>query len=274
MRESVVERGGRRVGLVSGQLVGGHVGQTDPIGNAVEIGADIAQFFLGDPQGWKAPTFPHSDGAEGLQAQAAAAGITIYIHSPYLVNVASSNNKIRIPSRKILQQQVTAAASIGAAGVIVHGGHVTKDDEPEVGYDNWRKAFERIDLECPVFIENTASGNNAMAKSLESISRLWDALEGFEVGFCMDTCHSWAAGLDLPEAVDQLRAITGRIDLVHANDSLGEFGSGQDRHKNFGEGTIGTDRLIETLKAAGAPVMCETPMVGIANDIALIRERI
>lgn len=259
---------------MSKQLVGGHVEQADPIGHAVEIGADIAQFFLGDPQGWKAPVIPHPGGAEGLKAQAEAAGITIYIHSPYLVNVASTNNKIRIPSRKILQQQVTAAASIGAAGVIVHGGHVTNNDDPEVGYENWRKTFERMELECPVFIENTASGNNAMAKSLESIARLWEALDGFDVGFCMDTCHSWAAGLKLPDAVEQLRAITGRIDLVHANDSLGDFDSGQDRHKNFGDGTIGADRLIETLKAAGAPIMCETPISGIAKDIALIREQI
>ena len=28
-------------------------------------------------------------------------------------------------------------------GLIVHGGHVTAKDDPAVGVDNWRKAFER-----------------------------------------------------------------------------------------------------------------------------------
>lgn len=256
------------------RLFGGHVGQDDPIGQAAEIGADCVQFFLGDPQGWKGPEFPHPDGAEGLKAAAEAAGVRIYIHAPYVINVATSNNRIRIPSRKILQQQVSAAASIGAAGVIVHGGHVTKDDDPEIGYDNWRKTFERMDLECPVFIENTAGGNNSMARRLESIARLWDALDGFEAGFCLDTCHAWAGGIEMPEAAEQIKAITGRIDLVHANDSQGGFDSGRDRHANFGDGTIAVDALVECIRAADASVICETPFPGIKVDIELLRERI
>ena len=35
--------------------IGAHVDQTDPVGEAQARGADHAQFFLGDPQGWKAP---------------------------------------------------------------------------------------------------------------------------------------------------------------------------------------------------------------------------
>ena len=41
-----------------------------------------------------------------------------------MINVATTNNRIRIPSRKILDQQLKAAASVGAKGLIVHGGHV------------------------------------------------------------------------------------------------------------------------------------------------------
>jgi len=252
-------------------LVGGHVGQDDPIGQALSIGADCAQFFLGDPQGWKAPTFPHPEGAAGLKAAAQEAGVTIYIHAPYVLNVASTNNRIRIPSRKILQQQVDAAAEIGAAGLIVHGGHVTKDDDPEVGFDNWRKTFERMDLKVPVLIENTAGGDHAMARRLEAIAQLWDALDGYDPGFCLDTCHAWAGGIEMPEAAEKILAITGRIDLVHANDSQGGFDSGRDRHANFGQGTVGVEPLLECIATAKAPVMCETPFTGIATDIEVIR---
>ena len=82
------------------------------------------QFFLGDPQGYKGPEVRYAGGADGLRADAEAAGIGLYVHAPYIVNVATTNNRIRIPSRKLLQQHMDAAAEIGARGLIVHGGHV------------------------------------------------------------------------------------------------------------------------------------------------------
>jgi len=248
------------------------VGQDDPIGQAQLIGARAAQFFLGDPQGWKAPTYPHSGGAAGLAEQARAADIDIYIHAPYVINVATTNNRIRIPSRKLLGQQIAAATAVGAAGLIVHGGQVGKEDDPEIGFANWRKAVDQLDFTCPVFIENTAGGQKSMARRPASIARLWDVIGDSGVGFCVDTCHAWAGGIDLPAGITQLRAITGRIDLVHANDSAGEFDSGRDRHKNLGDGTIGVTRLLEACAAAEAPVICETPQPGIVADIARIQE--
>jgi deoxyribonuclease-4 len=177
--------------------------------------------------------------------------------------VATTNNRIRIPSRKLLQQHIDAAAAIGAKGLIVHGGHVNKDDAPEKGFDNWRKAVEATDLKIPLLIENTAGGDNAMTRYLDRIGRVWDAIsttEGFDqVGFCLDTCHAHAGGNDLDTVVDDLRRITGRIDLVHANDSRDAFDSGADRHTNFGAGRIAPEALAGVVRAAGAPVVCETP---------------
>ena len=118
-------------------MLGAHVDSSDPLTAAEATGAEAIQFFLADPQGWKKPV--EHEHADALRAT----DLTIYIHAPYLVNVASTNNKIRIPSRKILSQHAEAAASIGAKGLIVHGGHVTAKDDPAVGFDNWRKTFER-----------------------------------------------------------------------------------------------------------------------------------
>lgn len=263
---------GYAAGMVA---VGAHVGATDPISAARELGADAVQLFLGDPQGWRGPTFDFPGGAAALKQAAADAGIVVYVHAPYVINVASPNNRIRIPSRKLLASNVAAAAEIGAAGVIVHGGHVTEGTDDQVGFDNWRKAFESLDLLCPVLIENTAGGNHAMARRPEALARLWDALAGFDVGFCLDTCHAWAGGMDLPAAAEITRAITGRIDLVHANDSKGGFDSGQDRHANFGAGTCDLEALLTTVADAGAPaVICETAAPGVVDDISAVRARV
>ena len=83
--------------------IGGHVDQADPIAEAVARG----------------PTWPSSSsatrrpgrarvrvpgGAAALKAAAEDAGIELYVHAPYVLNVATTNNRIRIPSRKFLQQ--------------------------------------------------------------------------------------------------------------------------------------------------------------------------
>src|SRR3954465_15266082 len=197
----------------SNPALGAHVEQTDPIAEAQAREAPHVQFFLGDPQGYKGPEFRYAGGAEGLRADAEAAGIGLYVHAPYIVNVATTNNRIRIPSRKLLQQHMDAAASIGARGLIVHGGPVSKDEDPEVGFDNWRKAVEATDLKIPLLIENTAGGDNAMARQLDRIAgpraAIQDAAGAENVGFCLDTCHAWAGGIKLADAVDQLHAITG-----------------------------------------------------------------
>src|SRR6478609_4686922 len=151
--------------------IGAHVDQTDPIAEARARQASLVQFFLGDPQGYKGPEFAYARGAEGLRADAEAAGI---------------------------DQYVDAAASIGAKGLIVHGGHVNKADDPAKGFDNWRKAVEATDLKLPLLIENTAGGDNAMTRYLDRIEGVWAAISGTEqadrVGFCLDTCHAHAGG--------------------------------------------------------------------------------
>jgi len=261
----------------SGIRIGAHVDQRDPVSEALARGADLAQFFLGDPQGWKAPVVQYAGGAAALRAAAEAAEIDLYVHSPYVINVATSNNRIRIPSRKLLEQHARLAAEIGAKALIVHGGHVLSEDDPSIGFDNWCKTFERMEAPLPILIENTAGGEKAMARRLDRLAQLWDALDGrcdiSSVGFCLDTCHAHAGGEDLVGIVDRVKAITGRVDLVHANDSRDAFDSGADRHANFGAGQIEPELITAACSAAGAPVVCETPggTEGQRADIAYLR---
>jgi deoxyribonuclease-4 len=248
--------------------IGAHVGQADPVTEARARDADLVQFFLGDPQSWKAPVVPDLGDTGGLH---------LYVHAPYIVNVASGNNKIRIPSRKILANHAEAAAGLGAKGLIVHGGHVSKGDDLAMGIDNWVKTFERMPCPLPILIENTAGGDHALARRFDALARLWDAVGSYDgVGFCLDTCHAHAGGEELLDIVDRVKAITGRIDLVHCNDSRDAFDSGADRHANFGTGQIDPELLVAVVAAAGAPVVCETPggVEGQSADIAYLRDHL
>ena len=97
------------------------------------------------------------------------------------------------------------------------------------------------------------------------------------IGFCLDTCHAHAGGEDLAGIVDRVKAITGRIDLVHANDSRDTFGSGRRPARQLRVRARSTPTLIVAVAAAaGAPVVCETPggAAGQGKDIAFLRERL
>jgi deoxyribonuclease IV len=250
--------------------IGAHVDWADPLAEARARQADLVQFFLGDPQGWKAPG-PRDD-AEALRSTE----IGLYVHAPYGINVATLNNRLRIPSRKLLEQYATAAAAIGARGLIVHGGHVSAGDDPAQGYLNWRKTLERAEFPLPILIENTAGGENAMARRLDRLSGLWEVIGDLGAGLCLDTCHAHAGGEDLVDLVDRVKAITGRIDLVHANGSRDAFGSGADRHTNLQSGQIDPELIVAIVAAAGAPVLVETPggVDGQGADIAFLRARL
>ena len=249
-------------------LIGAHVPAADPLTTAEAEGAECLQLFLGNPQSWKAPK-PRED-ADELRAS----DLPIYVHAPYLINLASPNNRVRIPSRKILQQTCDAAAGVGAEAVVVHGGHVTEDDDPTEGFARWRKALDRLESEVPVYLENTAGGSHAMARHFDTIAGLWDVIGDTGIGLCLDTCHAHAAGEELITAAQRLQAITGRIDLVHCNDSKDEAGSGRDRHEHLGQGRVDPEALVETVRVADAPVICETGEEGRKDDLAWLRDRL
>jgi deoxyribonuclease-4 len=247
-------------------LLGAHTVGPDALADAEAVGAECIQIFLGDPQSWKKPE-PRAD-ADRLRRS----GVPVFVHAPYLINVASPNNRIRIPSRKILLQTLEAAESIGAAGVVVHAGHA--EDGVERGFQRWRKVFEELTSPVPILIENTAGGENAMGRRVDVLAELWRHVEAFGPGFCFDTCHAHAAGEELSDVVQRVRAATGRIDLVHANGSRDPAGSGRDRHANFSTSELDPESVWRMVAASGTGVViCETPWPGIADDLTFLRSR-
>ncbi|MEV0647985.1 deoxyribonuclease IV [Phytomonospora sp. NPDC050363] len=252
--------------------IGAHVDDVDPLAEAAARDADLVQFFLADPQGWKAPAA--REDAEAITE----ADVDVFVHAPYVINLASLNNRIRVPSRRLMLQHSKAAAKVGAKGLIVHGGHVRDGEDIATGFDNWRKAFAYAEKEgglpTRVLIENTAGGEHACARRYEMIERLWEAIGEYDPGFCLDTCHAHAGGLDLTDVVDRIKAITGRIDLVHANDSLDGFDSGRDRHANIGKGEIGAEAIAHVIREAGCPAVVETKggAAKQSEDITTLRE--
>ena len=253
--------------------IGAHIGPAEPLRGAAEREADLVQVFLSNPQSYKTP-LPRADAPDLL-----ASSIDIYVHAPYIMNPANPESRIRIPSRKTIAETMAAAAAIGAKGVIVHGGHVGDDEDVTVGFERWRKVFEyqHEPWTVPLLVENTAGGGNAVVRELSNYGPLWEEIGEFNAGVVLDTCHAWAAGEDLETAVDVVRGLTGRVDLVHCNNSRDPKGSGRDRHANLTDGEIPGELLIAVVRAVDAAVVVETPDedgVGHLADIRWLRRHL
>src|SRR4051812_6694445 len=152
--------------------IGAHLKMEDPLAMAAATGSEVVQIFLSDPQGWKKPA-PRDD-ADALRAST----IPVIVHAPYIVNLASANNKIRIPSRKVLQQTMDGAAAVGAAAVVVHGGHVDADDSVEAGGERGGEGVQSLQTDGPPFLENTPGGGHPKAGPLRTHPRPWGGVGG------------------------------------------------------------------------------------------------
>ena len=130
-----------------------------------------------------------------------------------------------------------------------------------------------------MLIENTAGGDSAMARRLDAIGRLWDAVErpsDDAVGFCLDTCHAHAGGETSPTRSTGSRPSPAGSTWCTATTrgtSSAPAGTGT---PTSATGTIDPDLLLGVVRAAGAPVICETPDEngGLAADISWLKQHL
>ena len=144
--------------------IGSHIPSKTAVEEIKLRKGDTFQIFISSPQMWKSPK-PRED-IDILQEYEGP----IYVHAPYLINVATPNNKVRHPSRKLLKDTCKVAASFGAKAVIVHGGPGGDDGDIGDGSENWRKAIQHVDeTGIRSFVANTAGGINYVARYMDTI---------------------------------------------------------------------------------------------------------
>ena len=251
--------------------IGAHIPSKKSIEEIKLRKGDTFQIFISSPQMWKSPK-PRED----LDVLKSYKG-NIYVHAPYLINLATANNKVRHPSRKLLKDTCKIAATFGAKAVIVHGGSVGEGGDIGFGYEYWEKALKEVeDIGVRVLVENTAGGKNSIARYMDSIERLWEVVGDYNVGLCLDTCHTWAGGIPTEKAIKGFKKLVNKIDLVHFNDSKDSFESSRDRHENLGKGNIPKAELEYVINNVNTDIIVETPggLDPQKKDIAWIKRRL
>jgi deoxyribonuclease-4 len=241
---------------------------------AIERGAEAVQIFVSNPRQWRVPPVEAAADLE-LKAQLAEAGLgPMFIHAPYLINLASPTEATRDASCRAVEWTMKRAAALGVDGVVVHAGHCVGRDRTEALECSAELICNLLGSAPPgprLLLELTSGAKGAVASHLAQAAELLDKCGPHpNLGICLDTCHLHAAGYDLsgPEGVDRLVAEVeeqvglGRLGLIHSNDSRDLRDSRRDRHWHVGQGHIGLDgfrALVAHPALANTPFICETP---------------
>ena len=255
---------------------------------AAAVGAEAIQVFVSNPRGW-APSAGDAAQDTALREQAELAGIPVFVHAPYLVNLGSPDPRIRDLSAGALRHSLARGAQIGARGVVVHTGSAVGTDRATALRQVRECLLPMLDdirSDGPdLLLELMAGQGHMLCSAVADLGPYLDALDRHpRANVCLDTCHLFAAGHYLadPDGVTKMlselqsAAGPGRLRLIHANDSKDGCGSRKDRHENIGAGQIGLAPfgcLLRHPATAGVPFVVETPggEQAQAKDVAILR---
>ena len=236
---------------------------------AVERGCETVQIFSSNPRGWALS--PAADD-QVLKAGLADAAISpIFLHAPYLVNIAAHDPDVYARSIACLVHAADRARKLDGI-VVVHAGR-DRFRAREQTLEHAAAALKTVLKLVPrarLLVEPTSGGRGSVASTVDETAEMLDVIDDERIGVCFDTCHVHAAGHDLSTrggAQAWIRAVGRRIGFervgaLHVNDARDPSGSYRDRHWHIGEGTIGADGFTAVLsdrRLRHAPRILETP---------------
>jgi deoxyribonuclease-4 len=243
---------------------------------------ETIQFFSRNPRGWKYSSLDKKEVEEFRSSIKPADLYPIFLHMPYLPNIASRDSKFYSRSIDSIVVDLERAEKMGAQYLIIHIGHrleSSEDEAIEAVSQGINQAFERLKNSIILLMENTAGQGTEIGYNFEQIRKIMEGVEENQrMGVCLDTAHSYEAGYDLSskdgiertlETFDQSIGLK-RLHLLHINDSKTPLGSRKDRHWHIGEGYIGLEGfryLINHPLLRHLPGIMETPRQDTVEDL-------
>ncbi len=249
--------------------IAGKLGIAGAAQEAELLGLGAVQIFAKSPRSWKTRNLKPGE-VEGFRARKEnLGGLPTVIHASYLVNLAAEG-ELGQKSVFSLADDLAKAQALGAQYVVVHPG----SGSAQTARANALRALELAQLSQSgprLLLENTAGGGEKLGARLDTLAQM---IEGTRLGVCFDTCHAFAAGYHLEEALDELERLVGlqRVPVIHLNDSVGERGAQIDHHANLMEGRIGPElrRFALDARLRDRIFILETPR-GVQEDAHNLR---
>jgi len=250
---------------------------------AAAIGAEVVQIFNSNARMWRTQTRT-PDEIEALREGLRVRELPLFLHSIYLINLASEDAQLRRRSIDALADALALARATDAAGLVTHIGsrrlqgfseaanhiidcvltaYASHQERAEALYPQQLGGRTVAETGPALLLETSSGSGTTVGGSFDELESLLEALPD-QCGVCLDTAHLFAAGYPihtedgLEETVAELRSrgLLARVALVHLNDSKSEFASNRDRHENLGDGLIGYAALA---RFVGHPAFRRVP---------------
>jgi deoxyribonuclease-4 len=265
---------------------GFHISIAEGFSNVVERarvrGCETVQLFSRNPRGWKYSPLNKEDVEEFRSSIKASGLFPIFLHLPYLPNLASQQSRFYSRSINAVAIDLKRAEQLEAPYLIIHIGHrmeSSEDQAIEAVSQGINQAFEEVKNSVVLLMENTAGQGTEIGYAFEQIKKIIEGVRDHErMGVCLDTAHTFEAGYDLSnqdgiertlEKFDQTIGLK-RLYLLHLNDSKTPLGSRKDRHWHIGEGYIGLEGfryLVNHPLLRHLPGIMETPRKDTVEDL-------
>jgi deoxyribonuclease-4 len=260
-------------------LLGVHVSGATKIYEALEranaLGCNTMQIFSRSPQRWRDKFLDKKDIEEFNRRQETFKIKPVFVHIPYLINLASPNPRLYQASIEAYIEDILEASLLKVDHIVTHmGSH--KDTSEEEGIKRLIDALNRIlektrHVRVGILLENTAGSGSWLGYKFSHHKAIIENLKQKErVGLCLDTAHAYLAGYDiatkegLGDMLSEIESMVGLrfIRLIHLNDARDRLGSHHDRHENIGKGPIGMEgmrRIVNHPRLKDLPFILETP---------------
>ncbi|OQS03422.1 DNA-(apurinic or apyrimidinic site) lyase-like isoform X4 [Thraustotheca clavata] len=271
----------REMTIKSGKVVGAHVsaanGVENAIFNAAKIGARAFAFFPRAHRTWKCKPLEEKtiDAFKKAMNDFGYTSNDIVPHGSYLINCGSPEPEMLEKSRGALLDEVKRCELLGLSMYNFHPGATKKQISVE-------KCMDLI-AESIVMTLDKTNGVTLVLENMScqgsTIGGKFSELKGIiervpisyhdRIGVCFDTCHAFAAGLDIKNAYEaSMKELENNIGLdylkaIHLNDSKGDLNCHLDRHENIGKGKIGLstfELIMNDTRLNNIPMILETPV--------------
>jgi len=282
-----------QVGSINSPQVGCHVSIARGIENspkiAYELGCEAMQIFTRSPQGGKTPELKKV-AIEKFKSDCKKYKIkNVYVHTPYYINLASKNNRVRYGSISAIRIELERANALGAKYVMTHLGSAKElgaEESFKKVIEGLKKVLDGYEGATKLLIENSAGAGDIIGADFEEIGKILSVLIAKKyssklAGICLDTQHSFASGYDWKNDFNKCLKILEKnvglknVKLIHANDSASEAGSRKDRHANINKGKIGLEgfkNIARFAKKNKIDMICETAYPGVIQDIKILKD--
>ncbi len=260
--------------------IGAHTSSSPSLENAAlhahEVGGNTLQIFTGSPRTWAASPPKPDQVVKFLAARERLDLQPLVIHDNYLINMASLDDAIRSKSIAAYRGEVERAITLDADYLVAHPGSY-KDQTVETAIAILTRSMIAAvkglkSKKLTLLLENTAGQGSALGSRFEElveIRRRVASKVDFEIGYCIDTAHAFAAGLrNLSKEIESGLGVD-RVPVFHVNDSKTPFGSRVDRHEHIGQGYIGEEafrRILTHPKLRDKAFILETPVDQEGDD--------